>query len=103
MGTLCRRHVRNHETQKRRHMKWFSLKGLGRRSRYDDLDDEIQAHIRLAIADRIARGETEAEARAAAIREFGNIALVKETTRSVWTWTAVEQFLQDLRFGFRIL
>src|SRR5689334_634914 len=82
-------------------MRWLFRKP--RQTRETDLDDEIQSHIRLAIQDRLARGETESEARAGAIREFGNIALIKETTRSVWTWTTVEQFLQDFRFGFRIL
>jgi predicted permease len=57
----------------------------------------------MAIRDRIYRGESADEARRAVHREFGNRALVSEDTRSVWTWTALEQFLQDLRMGARIL
>ena len=34
---------------------------------------------------------------------LGSPALVKERTRAVWVWTALEQFVQDIRFGFRIL
>jgi hypothetical protein len=34
---------------------------------------------------------------------LGSPALVKERTRAVWVWSAFEQLLQDLRFGFRIL
>src|SRR5262249_44731055 len=74
-----------------------------RRSRERDLNDEIESHMQMAVRDRVARGAPENEARAAALREFGNVGLVKETTRSVWTWTPVEQLLQDLRLGFRIL
>jgi len=73
------------------------------RKRDDNLDDEIQSHIQLSIRDRVERGESESDARAAALRELGNVGLIKETTRSVWTWTSVEQLLQDVRFGVRIL
>ena len=36
-------------------------------------------------------------------RAFGNVALAKEDTRAVWVSTRLEQLLQDLRFGGRIL
>ena len=42
-------------------------------------------------------------AAAAARRAFGNVALAKEETRAVWLSTRLEQLLQDLRFGCRIL
>ena len=35
--------------------------------------------------------------------KFGNVALVTEDTRRVWTWTAVEQLVADLGSGARIL
>jgi hypothetical protein len=73
------------------------------RKRDDDLDDEIQSHIQMSIRDRVERGESESDARAAALRELGNVGLIKETTRSVWTWTSLKQLLQDIRFGVRIL
>ena len=43
------------------------------------------------------------EARRQALLQFGNVPLVKEDTRAVWTRVGFEQFLQDLRFGARIL
>jgi putative ABC transport system permease protein len=73
----------------------------GRRER--ELDEEIAAHVRLAAADRMARGESREEAEAAARRELGNAALVKEVTREQWGWGSVERFLQDLRYGARLL
>lgn len=51
-----------------------------------ELDEEIGTHLRMAIADRVARGESEAEARAAAEREMGNLPLTKDVTREAWGW-----------------
>lgn len=67
------------------------------------IDEEIEFHIRMEIQDRVERGDLPEAARAAVLREFGNTQLVKETTRAVWTWTTLEQILQDLRSGVRIL
>src|SRR5579884_4263228 len=72
-----------------------------RRRRNADLDQEIAAHLNMAIQDRIARGESPEEARLAAQREFGNVGLVKEVTRAAWTWTAIETAFQDLRAAAR--
>src|SRR5215469_6879703 len=63
-------------------MKWFSSFGLQRRNR--ELQEEIEAHLQIAIADRVERGETEEAARHAATGEFGNIALVQDVTRQMW-------------------
>ena len=67
------------------------------------IDEEIEFHIRMEIQNRVERGELPEAAGAAVLREFGNKQLVKETTRAVWTWTTLEQILQDLRSGARIL
>src|SRR5229473_3402772 len=72
-----------------------------RGDRDTELDEEIRAHFRMAIEDRIARGETPAEAERNARREFGNQLLVKEVTRDMWGWTALERHAQDLRYAFR--
>jgi predicted permease len=79
------------------------LRRLWRSHRIDDIDDELRTHLDMAVRDRIERGMPPDEARADAIREFGNVALVAQTTREVWSWTTIEQLLQDLRFGARIL
>ena len=74
-----------------------------RQRKDEELDAEIQNHLDEAIRDRIARGEAPDEARAHALREFGNVGLVKEVTREMWGWTMLEQWMQDLRFGLRML
>ena len=43
------------------------------------------------------------EARYAALRKFGNVTRVKEDTREVWSLVWLEQLLQDIRFGIRVL
>ena len=68
-----------------------------------ELDAEIRSHLNEAIRDRIARGKTPDEARANALREFGNVGLVKEVTRAMWGWASLERLAQDLRFGLRML
>jgi len=68
-----------------------------------DLDDEIRAHFAMAIAERIKRGESPEEATAAARREFGNVAHVKEVTRETWGGVWLERLLQDVRFTFTML
>lgn len=81
-------------------MRWF---GWFRRPRADEIAEEIDTHVAMATRDYIARGMTPDDARAAAMREFGNVILVRETTREVWSWTRVEHVVQDVRFGARIL
>jgi predicted permease len=77
---------------------WFRREQLDK-----ELNAEIRGHLEEAIRDRIERGESLDEARANALREFGNVGLVKETTREMWGLGWLEQLGQDLRFGLRML
>lgn len=70
-------------------------------ARKEDLQDELQSHLRMAVADRIAQGESPEEARAAAQREFGNIPLIEDVTRAAWGWRRLETIAQDLRYAVR--
>jgi len=71
--------------------------------REEDLDEEVQAHLRMAAQERMMQGETAEQARASAVREFGNATLVKEVTREMWGFRWLETLLQDLRYGARQL
>jgi predicted permease len=68
-----------------------------------ELDEEVQSHLHMAAQERIEQGETAEQARTSAIREFGNVGLVKEVTRDMWGWRWLETLLQDLRYGLRQL
>jgi len=74
---------------------------LWRRRQDRELDEEIASHLRLAIADRVERGETVEDATRAVRREFGNVPLVKEVTRDMWGWIVLEQLAQDVRYAVR--
>jgi predicted permease len=74
-----------------------------RRRMMADLEQDIRHHIAIETQENIERGMPPDEARASALRKFGNVTRVKEETREVWSFTWFEQFLADLRFGIRAL
>jgi predicted permease len=67
----------------------------------DDLDREIRDHIEAETEDNIALGMPVEDARAAAIKKFGNAARVKEDVREVWIPGWIDQLRQDTRDAFR--
>jgi putative ABC transport system permease protein len=70
-------------------------------ARRAELDEEIEAHRRMAIADRVARGESVEHARAEVEREMGNVALAKDVTRQFWGWLWLEHWARDASWAFR--
>jgi putative ABC transport system permease protein len=76
---------------------------LWRRRQEDELDEELRGHLRMAVEDRIARGESRAEAERNAAREFGNVLVVRETTRDMWGWIWIDEWRRDLAYAFRAL
>jgi putative ABC transport system permease protein len=83
-------------------MSWF--KQLFLRGRlYNDLSDEIQEHLEEKIEELVAGGMSREEAAQAARREFGNVTLIKEDCREIWSWPALENFLADIRYALRTL
>jgi putative ABC transport system permease protein len=82
----------------------FRLRALlRRRSKEDDLNEEVQSHLGMAAQDRMEQGESAEQARVSAVREFGNVGLVKEATRDIWGFGWFADFWQDLRYGLRQL
>jgi predicted permease len=69
----------------------------------EELDQDIRDHIERETQDNIERGMPPEEARYAARRKFGNVTRVKEETREVWSFVWLEQLLQDIHFGLRML
>src|SRR6266853_1888899 len=83
-------------------MNW--LKQLfSRHHQYNDLSEEIQEHLEEKIEELVAGGMSRNEATYAARREFGNVRLTEEDSRTVWRWPSFEDFLMDLRYGLRML
>src|SRR6266478_2560417 len=74
-----------------------------RRGFYNDLSEEIREHLEEKIEDLVAGGMSRKEATYAARREFGNVRLTEEDSRTVWQWPSIEDFFMDVRYGTRML
>jgi putative ABC transport system permease protein len=90
-------------------MNWFIELGrrllmLFRRSQFDrDLKEEMRLHRELREQEQIEAGVAPEEARYAARRRFGNEIVLREESRDMWGWNWLEYFVQDIRFGLRML
>jgi putative ABC transport system permease protein len=80
------------------------LRSLFRRRQVDqELDEEIREHLDHLTNDYIAKGLTPREAREAALREFGGVERAKENCRDARKVDWLQNFVQDVRFGLRML
>ncbi len=80
------------------------LQGLFRKAPFDAaLSDEVREHLALAEQEHVRRGMSQDEARHAAKRDFGGVEQIKEIYRERRGLPMLETFLQDLRFGARML
>jgi putative ABC transport system permease protein len=83
---------------------WMRIQMLFRRGLAGkQLNDELRDHLDRQIAENIAAGMSAEEARFAAIRSFGNPALLRAQARAAWSWTWLELLLRDVRYGVRTL
>jgi putative ABC transport system permease protein len=72
----------------------------------DELDEAIRGHIALSMKERVERGEDPEAARLAALKDFGNVLLTRDSIRSVWRprWLEeAEALARDIRFALRSL
>jgi predicted permease len=84
-------------------MNFFSRLRRRNRSMLDELESDLRDHIERETQDNIDRGMPPDEAHFAAIRKIGNLTRVEEDTREVWKMVWLEQLVQDLKFGARML
>jgi len=66
-----------------------------------ELDDEVGLHLQMMEEEFRRRGMSEAEARAAARREFGGVAHAKEAYRDQRGFPRLESFAKDVRYALR--
>jgi predicted permease len=87
--------------------RWFyrlrlRLRSLLRRDRVEEeLSEELADHLERQIAAHRAAGLSAAAARTAALRTMRGLELRKEECREAWQVRALDQLLQDLRYGAR--
>src|SRR5437016_1121636 len=86
------------------HQSFHRMRSLFRRAQLDrDLDEEMSAHLELAVEENLERGLSPAEARRQALVRFGGPQQAKEQHREARSLPFLETLLQDLRFAFRML
>src|SRR5262245_32528525 len=82
----------------------FIIRRLVHRHRAErELEEEIRAHLDMETERNIADGMSSEDARLAARRSFGSVALSKEDSRAMWGLWSLEILWQDLRYGVRML
>ncbi|HEY7056608.1 MAG TPA: ABC transporter permease [Vicinamibacterales bacterium] len=74
----------------------------GRRTA-DELAEELEFHRASRQAAFERSGLNPEEARAASRRALGNVALAREDSRAVWSWTPLDRLRGDLRYAVRSL
>jgi len=80
------------------------LRALFRRSTVErEMNNELAFHFELEKQERMRAGASAAEAHRAAMHAFGGVDHVKEAYRDARGTRPLENFIQDLRYGIRIL
>lgn len=89
--------------------RWFytlplRLRSLFRRGRVEqELDEELRYHLERQVEENLAQGMASEEARYAALRAIGGIEQQKEKCRDMRRVNFIEDLVQDLRYGVRVL
>src|SRR6266581_5960276 len=65
--------------------------------------EEMRGHIEMRTRENIEAGMSADDARYAAMRQFGQVDNIKETCREQRGVTWLEDLVQDVRFGLRML
>jgi predicted permease len=79
---------------------WYGI----RHNRFEaDLAEEMELHREMNLAELKALGLASPDAELAAGRAFGSGALARNRSRDVWIWPWLQDLLQDVRFGARLL
>ncbi|MGH9684400.1 MAG: ABC transporter permease [Candidatus Acidiferrales bacterium] len=90
-------------------MRWLTKVSLRARSLFrrnaadTKLDTELRFHLEHQIAANISAGMSPAQARCAALRDFGGVEQMKEECRDMRRTNYVHDFAQDLRYALRML
>lgn len=69
----------------------------------DNLEEEMREHIQQRVAELMAEGMSELEARYRARREFGNVTSLAERSRGVWRWPSLDELWRTVTHASRAL
>ena len=79
-------------------MQWWQI-----RRKHADLERELCSDLELEEEEQRRTGLSPEDARYAALRAFGNPALIRDETREAWGWAPLERLTQDLRYAVHLL
>src|SRR5215469_13261431 len=80
------------------------LRSLFRKSGVErELSDELLFHLEELTEEKVRKGMTTDQARYAALRELGGIEQIKEECRDMRRVNYIEDFIQDIHYGLRML
>src|SRR5437016_12111583 len=80
------------------------LRSLFRRRQVDqELEDELRDHVERKTEEYVAQGMTQEEAHRCARLDLGGIEQTKERCRDARRVNWIQDFVQDLHFGLRML
>src|SRR5690348_2670674 len=82
-------------------MRFSWLPWRSRARREAELAAELRTHVEMAVAVRMERGESRAEAERNARVEFGNVTHVAEVTREMWGMAWIDAWRRDIHYAAR--
>ncbi|HEX5436315.1 MAG TPA: ABC transporter permease [Gemmatimonadaceae bacterium] len=74
---------------------------LGRSGRARELSEEMAFHVEMLTRDGMARGLSRDDARAAALRRFGNRTVLGERAHEMWSLGSLDGLLRDAKLAVR--
>ena len=82
---------------------WLRLAGTVHRESRDNFAEELEGHLQMHTDDNLRKGMSATEARRDALMKLGGIEQTKELYHDRQTLPVLEVFMQDLRYGLRML
>jgi predicted permease len=82
---------------------WLRLAGTVQGESKDRFAEELEGHLQMHTEDNVRKGMSATEARREALMKLGGVEQTKELYHDRQTLPALEVFMQDLRYGLRML
>ena len=82
---------------------WLRLAGTVHGEPRDSFAEELEGHLQMHTEDNVRKGMSATEARRDALMKLGGIEQTKELYHDRQTLPVLEVFMQDLRYGLRML
>jgi len=82
---------------------WLRLAGTVQGESKDRFAEELEGHLQMHTGDNVRKGMSATEARREALMKLGGVEQTKELYHDRQTLPVLEVFMQDLRYGLRML